>query len=510
MPQEPGQDGCCGAALPCCCPHRRSVHRQASYPSAAPVTHLTGTHLPPLGASSAGSLDWTLSQVTFLAQTSKRLAESLDYESTLLAVAGLALPFLGSWCVVDLVEPDGDMRRLAIVHTDPDKREVLTRLRDSWPPERGDPLGAPRAVLSRQVEVIPWVDDELLIRFARDDENLRILRALGIGSVIVVPLMARGSVHGALTLLSSTEHRYTHTDIELAEDLGARCAMAIDNARVHRDVHSVGALAAQMNQRLVIASIREQELTEQAQAASEAKSQFISSVSHEIRTPLNAIIGYTSLLELEVAGSLTPGQSQYIGRIQATSTHLLKLIEEVLDLRQVEAGRMTVRRETARVDAVLSAAVGLVDPQAPAAGVRVSYGRRQTDRYTGDEDRVRQILVNLLGNAVKFTPRGGCVTAACESVDDRPPGAQLAGDGPWVRIEITDTGIRIREESLTAVFQPFMQAEAALTPKTPGNGLGLAISRELARLMDGDLTVRSVVGEGSCFTLWLPAAAPLA
>jgi signal transduction histidine kinase len=460
-------------------------------------------------------------KLAFLAQTSRCLADSLDYEATLRTVAGLALPFLGSWCIVDLVEADGSMRRIAIVHPDPQMQELAAGLTKSWPPGRDDPLGAPQAVRTRQIEVIPFVDDEMLVSVARDQENLRTLRALGIGSVVVVPLIARGSVLGALTLVSADSgHQYAQTDIELAEDLGARCAMAIDNARLHRDARSAGALAAQMNQRLVIASIREQELAERAseladearslaevaREANLAKSQFLSSMSHEIRTPLNAIIGFTTLFDLEIAGPLTVEQSHYLARIRASSSHLLKLIEDVLDLAKVEAGRMDVKEENVQAAFAMYAAAGLIEPQAGAAGITIDYRDGSTDTFIGDEDRVRQILVNLLANAVKFTERGGRVTLTCVTTRDPDPEARLPADGSWVCIRVADTGIGIAPEMRESVFEAFVQTEAGLTRRRDGTGLGLTISRELARRMGGDLTLRSVKGEGSCFTLWLRSA----
>ncbi|HEX6909266.1 MAG TPA: ATP-binding protein [Longimicrobium sp.] len=428
---------------------------------------------------------------------------------------------MGSWCIVDLVESDGSMRRIAIVHPDPQKQELVAGLASSWPPGRDDPLGAPRAVRTRQIEVIPCVDDDMLVAVARDPENLRILRALGIGSVVVVPLIARGNVMGALTLVSADgAHRYSAADVELAGDLGARCAMAIDNARLHRDARSAGALAAQMNQRLVIASIREQELAERAQEladeasrlaqiareANRAKSQFLSSMSHEIRTPLNAIIGFTALFDLEIAGPLTPQQSQYLARIRASSAHLLKLIEDVLDLAKVEAGRLEVRDEPAPAAAAMSAAVGLIDPQATAAGITIDYQEGSADRYLGDEDRVRQILLNLLANAVKFTERGGRVTVTRGTTREPDPEARLSGEVPWVFIRVADTGMGIAPEMRDSVFEAFVQTEQGLTRRRDGTGLGLTISRELARRMGGELTLRSVEGEGSCFTLWLRSA----
>ncbi|HET6762657.1 MAG TPA: ATP-binding protein [Longimicrobiaceae bacterium] len=451
-------------------------------------------------------MDQERSRTAFLAATSRCLAQSLDYEETLLTVAGLALPFLGSWCIVDLVEEDGGMRRLAIVHPDPRKQELAAHLTNSWPPFRDDPFGVPQAVRSQKVEVIQRVDDAMLVAVARDPANLRTLRALGIGSVIVVPLAARGTVHGALTLISSDGgHRYEAADMEMAEDLGARCAMAIDNARLHRDARRAGSFAALLNQRLVIASIAEQELADEARAANLAKSHFISSVTHEIRTPINAIIGYTSLLDLEIAGPLTPNQSHYLARIRASSTHLLHLIEDVLDLGRVEAGRMTIRPGTGCMAEVLASAMELVDPQAQAAGVVITSQAEPSDCYQGDENRVRQILVNVLANAVKFTAPGGRVHVGCATLGVHPATARLPGTGPWLRIDVEDTGIGIAPELQAAVFEPFVQAEPGLTRSRGGTGLGLAISRQLARLMDGDLTLQSAEGEGSCFTLWLPS-----
>ena len=501
---------------------RRFFHRSINVPSGSAIGTGSPEHASP-GAPAGGAnpRDTTAEgKLAFLAETSRCLAASLDYEATLRTVAGLALPFLGSWCIVDLVEADGSMRRLAIVHPDPQKEELAAGLTKSWPPGRDDPLGAPRAVRTRQIEVIPFVDDEMLVSVARDDDNLRTLRALGIGSVVVVPLIARDNVLGALTLVSADSgHQYAPTDIELAEDLGARCAMAIDNARLHRDARSAGALAAQMNQRLVIASIREQELAERAseladearslaevaREANLAKSQFLSSMSHEIRTPLNAIIGFTALFDLEIAGPLTAEQSQYLARIRASTSHLLKLIEDVLDLAKVEAGRMDVKQENARAAATMSAAVGLIEPQASAAGITIDYQEGYTDTYVGDEDRVRQILVNLLANAVKFTERGGRVTLTCGTAPDPDPEAQLP-EGSWVSIRVADTGIGIAPEMRESVFEAFVQTEAGLTRRRDGTGLGLTISRELARRMGGELTLRSVEGEGSCFTLWLRSA----
>jgi signal transduction histidine kinase len=446
----------------------------------------------------------------FLADASQCLAASLDYEHTLVTVAGMALPYLGSWCIVDVVEADGSMRRLGIIHPDPLKQERARRLKDGWPPGRDDPIGLPRVIQSRVTELIPTVSDEMLVDFAFSEENLQDLRALGIGSVVVVPLVARGVVLGSITFVSAdVGHQYTERDVELAEDLAARCSIALDNARLFRDLEETRKAAAQLNERLVVSSIRQQELAEEARDANNAKSRFLATMSHEIRTPINAVVGYTDLLDLEVAGPTTPGQKKYLARVKASCDHLIQLIDDILDLAKVESGRMILDQQTIAAHETLSAAMALIEPQVSTVGVHLGAESLDADSlYVGDGDRVRQILVILLSNALKFTDRGGSITVSCGTTRTPDAGAKLDGNGPWTFIRVEDTGIGISPVEAETVFQPFVQADPGNTRKQGGAGLGLSIGLELARRMGGDLTLRSASGEGSCFTLWLPSAAP--
>ena len=446
----------------------------------------------------------------FLADASQCLAASVDYENTLVTVAGMALPYLGSWCIVDVVEQDGSMRRLGIIHPDPLKEERARRLKDGWPPGRDDPIGLPRVIRSRSTELIRTVTDEMLIEFAMSLENLHDLRALGIGSVVVVPLIARGSVLGAITFVSADiGHQYTKRDVVLAEDLAARCSIALDNARLFRDLEAARKGAAALNEQLVLSSIRQQELAEVARDANNAKSRFLATMSHEIRTPLNAIVGYTALLDQEIAGPTTATQKDYLARVTASSDHLIGLIDDILDLARVESGRMILDREAVAAPASIAAAIALVEPQAMAAGVDLTSNCPDEDSfYVGDEDRVRQILVILLSNALKFTDRGGSIVVSCGTTPTPDREASLDGTGPWTFLRVEDTGIGISASEAETVFQPFVQLDPGNTRKQGGAGLGLSIGLELARRMGGDLTLRSGEETGSCFTLWLPSAAP--
>jgi signal transduction histidine kinase len=245
----------------------------------------------------------------------------------------------------------------------------------------------------------------------------------------------------------------------------------------------------------------------EAEAANRTKSEFLAMMSHELRTPLNAVIGYAELLQVGIPGPLTDDQDRYLARILTSARHLLGLVNEVLDLARVDAGRLSLEHSIARADNAIDAAVAVVQPMAEARGVSIAVDRAGVADavYEGDETRVRQILVNLLTNAVKFTDPGGRVTIQ-SGVAKRPaPEARLQGIGPWVYLRVEDTGIGIPPEQLSAIFDPFVQIDSSHTRPKDGSGLGLTISRRLARLMKGDLSMRSTVGQGSGFTLWLPA-----
>ncbi|HEU0012645.1 MAG TPA: ATP-binding protein [Longimicrobium sp.] len=242
-----------------------------------------------------------------------------------------------------------------------------------------------------------------------------------------------------------------------------------------------------------------------AEAASVEKSRFLATMSHEIRTPINAILGYADLLALEIEGRLSDGQRTYVERVRASGMHLLSLIEDVLDFARVEAGRLAVEPGHVQATPTVDTALALVRPQAEARGIVLELDCDPEARYWADETRVRQILVNLLGNAAKFTAPGGTIRVVCGCAEPEPP-CELHGPGPWTCVRVEDTGIGIPADRLASVFEPFVQVDNALTRAHQGTGLGLAISRRLARLMGGDLTVRSTPGQGSVFTLWLPSS----
>ena len=439
------------------------------------------------GRNAAGGTALEPAGGAYLAEASRVLSDSLDYETTLGTVAALALPQLGSWCIVDLVEDDGAMRRLAVVHPDPQKQALARRLAAGWPPEADDPLGAPVVVRTRQTEIIAHVTEEVLVAAARHPENLRILRALGIGSLIVAPMLARGQVHGAMTFVSAEGQHYDADDVALAEELARRAGTSIDNARLFRAAERARA---------------------QAEEASRTKSEFLAAMSHEMRTPLNAVLGYVDLLEVEIAGPLTEEQRGQLARVRSASAQLLAMVDQVLDLARLESGSLPVGREHASVQEAVDEALARVRAAAAAEGVGLvdECAGAHPGSFVGDVGRVGQVLDHLLSNAVKFTGRGGSVRVSCGVAARAEPDARVTGRGPWACVEVEDTGVGIDPGRVDEMFEAFRQGTGGHTRTEGGAGLGLTVARNLARLMGGDVTVRSVPAQGSCFTLWLPAA----
>jgi signal transduction histidine kinase len=309
-------------------------------------------------------------------------------------------------------------------------------------------------------------------------------------------------------LLAESERARAEAEAARAEAERTTRLLQDQAAEMELQAEELQATAAQLEERTEEAE-EARRLAEAARvvadAANQAKSQFLAVMSHELRTPLNAIGGYAELIELGIHGPVTDAQRVALARIQASQRHLLGLIAGVLDYARVEAGAVAYRLADVPVAEVVAEAELLVAPQFRAKGLGYAWsGAPSGLAVRADREKVQQILLNLLGNAVKFT----------QPLDGMPGRVEVAcaveeGEGPAdgrVHLHVRDTGEGIAPEQLTRVFEPFVQVDQRFTRPHDGVGLGLAISRDLARGMGGDLTVESTPGVGSVFTLTLPSA----
>ena len=291
-------------------------------------------------------------------------------------------------------------------------------------------------------------------------------------AVLAVPLVREGRILGGLVVLRKTPGAFAPEVVDLLKTLAAQSAIAIQNARLFQALED-----------------KSQEL----EAASRHKSEFLANMSHELRTPLNAIIGFSEVLGERMFGELNDKQAEYVEDILSSGRHLLALINDILDLSKVEAGRMELELSRFDLPAAIGGAVILVRERATRHGLALEVS--VDDRlglFVGDERKIRQVLLNLLSNAVKFTPEGGRIAVRAAPADDA------------VEISVSDTGIGIAPEDQEAIFQEFRQVGTDYARKREGTGLGLALARRFVDLHGGRLWVKSRPGEGSTFTFTVP------
>jgi PAS domain S-box-containing protein len=404
-------------------------------------------------------------QSTFLAEAGVILGSSLDYQATLTDVAQLAVPQIADWCVVDMLDDDGCLRRVGTAHVDPAKIDVARTLHERFP-EHADTPGGPRHVLKTgQAAMVSGITDEMLARAARSREHLETLRLLQLHAYISVPLIANGRPLGVMTFVTAESRRhYDQEDLHVAQAVAERAALAVDNARAYSE----------------------------ARAANRAKDEFLATLSHELRTPINAIMGWGQILQTGIADPTRTAHA--IDAIVRNASAQARLIEDLLDLSRIISGKLRLDVELVDLGAVVSAATVTIEPAAQVKGLRVqTVVEESAARVHGDRQRLQQAVWNLLSNAVKFTPRGGSVQTHVRRV------------GSQVEITVSDTGEGIEADVLPFVFDRFRQADSSSTRQHAGLGLGLAIVRHIVELHGGTVHASSDGPNcGATFRLLLP------
>ncbi len=407
----------------------------------------------------------------FLAEASRLLTSSPNYEVTLRNLARAAIPKLGDWCAIHLVESENNqgipkLTRVALVHDDPGKLTIAAEyLRLSLVDLLRDRPRERARVMNGESLLIPVFTEEMYAGLASDSRQLELLRALGLSSMMVVPLAVAGRVLGTMTLCTAeSQQHYDDVDLQLPQELAGRAANAVEHAR----------------------------LLERAEAGNAAKAEFLRTVSHELRQPLNAIGGLLQLWDLGLRGELNQTQRSDLDRIKRNQLQLAHLIEDLLSFARLDAGKLVVRQEEVRLASVLEGVTAAIALDLDSRGI--IYRAEITDPSLvamGDADRLHQVLVNLVTNALKATSPGDRIEVTCAGTED------------GVEIRVRDTGTGIPAEKLEAIFTPFVQVGRALNQPRDGAGLGLAISRGLVEAMGGTLTAESIFGEESTFTVRL-------
>jgi PAS domain S-box-containing protein len=418
------------------------------------------------------SLKRSEERLRVLAEASAILGESIDYQATLQRVADLVVPRLADWCVVDVLEWTRGVTRAAIAHADSERVALAREAWVRWPADAARP-GAVHEMLSRQAPMlVAEVTEEILRRAAQDDEHLDVLRRLGMGAVLVVPLEARGDVLGALTLVQAESgRRFEEADIEFVAELGRRAGAAIDVARLVWET--------QENARL--------------------RDEFIAVASHDMRTPLAAVRGYAQLAQRHLDRGDTPDPgalTRWLRDIDGSVDRLTDLVSELLDATLVRAeGAVPLQLTHLRLGEVVREVVSQHEPLAEAHRFVVEVEEPEPEG-TWDASRLGRVLDNIVGNAVKFSPDGGEVRI------------RVGRDGDMAYVAVTDHGIGIGPGDRELIFNPMYRGRNA--GGVAGTGLGLAGSRRLVELMGGAITVESRLGEGSTFTVRLPIEPPAA
>ena len=511
-------------------------------------------------------------------EASAVLGTSLDYRRTLAQVAQLAVPRMGDWCAVHVLDDDGSLREIAVVHSNPSKLKFVLELQERYPPDPDAPIGVASVVRTGRSELIPEIADELLVANARDELHLDLIRELALRSWLCVPLTARGRTLGAITFVAAESgRRFDEADLRLAEDLARRAATAIDNAQLYRQAEeraqaarvlaSVGdgvfmvdgedvvrlwnpaaeaitglgvqsvlgrsaaeavpgwkqlrphipvadapgpaaprpeTLPLEVSEREIWLSIAGvaiddgvvyafRDLTEERKLE-RMKTDFVATVSHELRTPLAAIYGSAMTVRRRDIELEEDVRLRLLDVIADESNRLAEIVNDLLLASHLDSGELQVSIEQCDPRELAESVLDAARTHLPEAIELSLRAPARLPWVAADHGQLRQVLVNLVENAVKYSPDGGRVELELE-----PQGAML-------RFAVHDPGLGVPENERTRIFEKFYRLDPNMTRGIGGTGLGLYICRELVRRVNGKIWVEPHDGAGSTFVVEIPLA----
>jgi signal transduction histidine kinase len=385
----------------------------------------------------------------------------------------MATEVLGESCTIHLSEEGEEyLTAVATSHAEPETREERLQFLHDNPTRIGD--------LTSVVGIAAANGQPYLVKDTHRGGPVKYADRLGISSFIAAPIIAKGRILGVLaTSIMSPNRQFTEADLRLATALADRAALALENSRLYE-------------QERVLRQTLEG-LNHQIQDANQRKTEFVTLVSHELRTPLASIMGYTELLLEGQGGLLGKRQRDWLGIISQNADRLETLIDDLLDTARIEMGKIALKHTPLDLMPLIQEVARALRPQIVRKGQWLTLELAEAlPAVVGDADRIRQILTNLLSNALKYTPAGGRITITAR---------ENAG---CVRVAVQDTGIGLTRHEQAQLFTPFFRAQHDTTQRAGGTGLGLAITRALVELHGGAMTVTSVPGRGSTFSFTLP------
>ncbi len=409
------------------------------------------------------SLERALSRPRFLANVTTTLSQSLDYHETLDRLASTVVPELADWCIVDLVD-EGDPKRVAIAHKDPAQVEAARRWVEQHPPDWNDPGGVPQVIRTGKPVMYPEVDEARLRELITDPVRRAATRALGIRSLIIVPIVGREHVLGAITLVTIESSRHYGTeDLALASELGNRVGIVVENVRLYR----------------------------QSQEAVALRENILAMVSHDLRNPLGAIELGASALQTQLHGNTQADRT--LGVIRRSVRRMEHLIGDLLDMARIRSGTFAIEPAADDAGTIVGETIDSCAASAAERGVALDV-RCDLDgvTVTWDRDRIIQALGNVLGNAIKFCRQGDTVKVVGHHHDD------------LVELDIVDTGPGIAPENIKRLFEPYWSTKQN---NRQGTGLGLHICRAIIAAHHGAVSATSELGSGSRFTFKIPLQA---
>jgi signal transduction histidine kinase len=407
----------------------------------------------------------SVEELKALGEVGQTVSSTLDLETVLTTIAARADQLSGTdgAAIYEFDEAIGTFHLRVALKLE---EELLGVLR-----ARPTPLGegvVGRVGLAREPVQIPDISQDEAYQGPLREVALR----AGNRALLAVPLLREDRLVGALVVRRRAPGRFPEETVKLLQTFATQSVLAIQNARLFQEI---------------------EDKSRQLEAASRHKSEFLANMSHELRTPLNAIIGFSEVLAERMFGEVNEKQAEYLQDILASGRHLLSLINDILDLSKVEAGRLELELASFNLPVALENALTLVRERATRHGITLDVTvDAGLGEVVGDERKIRQILLNLLSNAVKFTPEGGRVGVTA-----------TAADGA-ITISVSDTGIGIAPEDQAAIFEEFRQVGLDDARKREGTGLGLTLAKKFVELHGGRIWVRSQVGQGSTFTFTLP------